>query len=124
MYEFLLKTIIMKNTEVQTSPMHASVPNCYVVIHMLVMLNATKYVIITDGARMSRRARDRLRSWGSVSSTGIPDEVVVVLNREVVRRKAMLDLRFCWERRWGGGEKKYVYVCDRCGMCVCGGCAT
>ena len=38
----------MKNTEVQTSPMHASVPNCYVVIHMLVMLNATKYVIITD----------------------------------------------------------------------------
>ena len=41
----------MKSTEVQTSPMlasHAQLLPCGMYIHMLVALNATKYVIMTD----------------------------------------------------------------------------
>ena len=57
-------------------------------------------------ARTSRRARERLRSRGSVSRTGIPEAVVVVLNRDDVRRRIILLLRFC------------VCVCELC-ECVC-----
>ena len=59
----------------------------------------------------SLRARERCLSIGSSSSTGIPDAVVVVLNRDELRRRMTLALRFlrgCEERE--GGKECHVLL--------------